>query len=153
MSLFYQIRKFNSILSSDTDWLIPKLNKLYDIESNAKRLFKYSRFGMKCDYASINSNCIPEKNMKQASGFGICFSNRSDIYKRIIIFHDLINPEYIDMAIGHEYAHLKNGDEKEAFTLELQIAKIVRKKLRYLDYNQREYPWRIKQFKKYGLIN
>ena len=128
MSLFYQITKYNSILPNDERWLIPKLNKLYDIEINAKRLITYFKFSIKCNYAYINSNCIPEKNMRQASGFGICFQNRSNIDKRIIIFNDLINPGYLDMAVGHEYAHLKNGDEREAFTLELKIARKLKKR-------------------------
>jgi len=145
--------------NGDDDWLIPRLNKLYDNEVKERRIITYSNYGIKCDYALIDSKNIPEKNVKEAIGFGICFPKAGEYeYSRIIIFEDLIDSEFLDIAVAHEFAHVGSKDigvdesQKEALTLELEIAELTGKKQEWIDYNIREDPSRIKEMQEFGLL-
>jgi len=153
MSIFAQQLQHNNILHCDIEWFVPLSNKIYDAEVNEGRIIKHSKYDVNCDYALIHSNKFSMKDMKQATGFACCFPKKiGSEKKRIIVFHDLILPEFISFGVAHEYAHLKGGDEKDAFAFELQIAKKAKKELEYLAYNEKEYPRRIKHFKEFGLI-
>lgn len=145
--------------NGDSKWLIPRLNELYNNEVEEGRIKAYSNYGIKCGYALIHSRTIPEKDVKEAIGFGICFPKGNEYtWSRMIIFKDLIDPEFLDMAVAHEFTHLGEGNvneqesEKKALTLELQIAELTCKKQKWIEYNKREYPSRIRAMQKFGLL-
>ena len=59
---------------------------------------------------------------------------------------------FLDMAVAHEYSHLFNPDEKEASELELQSAALLDLEKPYLSYLEEEYPKKIQEMKRWGLL-
>lgn len=161
MSIYWRTLEATHAIGDELEQLIPKLNELYERELSANRIVKYSKYGIKCEYAYVDSQELNYRKVKRVIGWGIGFpKDDEDVVSRIIIFRDLIDPEYLDMAVAHEACHEgdkedynREGEEKEAFTLELQIAELVGKKEKYLEYMKKEYPWRIELFRKFGLID
>lgn len=170
MSLWYQTFKSTHIMPNGQEGLNSKLNELYEREDKAGRITRYAKYNIECDYAIIDSKDLDYHKTKTAIGFGVSFLKNDSDTRKIIIFKDLIKPEFIDMAVAHEFSHLnekhknKTGllteqfevdkkNEKEAFSLELKIAKLSKKKQKYLRWIEEEYPHRIKLFKEFGLID
>ena len=159
-SVFSQTVRYTMLMPGDEKWLYPKLNGLYDRELAANRIKQYSGYGIECSFALINSQeLIIEKNIREAIGFGIAFPvDGNDISNRIIIFQDLIDTEFLEIVVAHEFSHLSDEketdheEEKKAFKFELEVAKLARKKTKWLAYNRREYPRRVKQLREMGLI-
>lgn len=160
MSLSYQLSKKSTIFPDDKSWLIPLLNNFYEKAIKKGKIITYSKFGINCEYALVNSLVLQEKDVKSAMGFGIAFPlSKGNETKRIIIFEDLLDLKYIDIAVGHEFSHkidkksrTNHSQEKKAFSLELEIADKIGKKEEWIKYNEQNYPKRIKEMREIGLI-
>lgn len=160
MSLQYHLIMQECIQEGESEWLVPLLNEVYDKAETTHKIRSYSKYGIECDYALINAPDIPGKDVKSAIGFGVTFPKAIGSNKdRMMIFQDLVDIEFLDIAIAHEYAHLGDEEsktefeqEKKAFTLELQVAKLARKKQKWLRYNKKEYPERLRDMREMGLI-
>ena len=77
----------------------------------------------------------------------------------MFIFEDLLNMDFLEIGLAHEYSHKANngfqtdgGDEKAAFSFELHVAKLARKKQKWIKYNREEYTWQIGYMRECGLI-
>lgn len=171
MSLEYHLIVSSTIMPSEKEQLVQKLNELYEREVSKKRILKYSKYGINCEYALIDSQDLDYWKTKRAIGFGICFP-KPERHKcqRMIIFKDLIPLEFLDVAIAHEFSHLdqkyknKSGllaeqfevdekNEKEAFALELKIAEQIGKKKEYLLHMKKEDSQRLNEFLEFDLIS
>lgn len=152
MSLFYQISKNQNFLINEIELLIPIFNNIYDEELKHTKIKQYSNHNIICEYALINSTTMNiNKDIKSAAGFGICFPTNDKSEKRIMLFEDLFKPKFLDICVAHEYAHLIGGNEKDAFYLELNVAKLIGLKKEWLNYNKIEYPNRLKIIKEYSI--
>lgn len=152
MSLLNEVLEHQNGLLAVEESLRTRAIKEYHKDLREGNIFHFSKNNMDFDYDVVDPALLhAPKNLKNTVGFGFCYKTPDE--KRIVLFKDYLDDRFLSIGLAHLFSHLKGGKEKEAFSLEMQIAKVENLAAEWIAYNENEYPWRILYLQFYHLKN